>query len=891
MWILLKWSTSLKKKAMKNNIAKLLFILLLLGSYFMQAQTALLDEPVRAGELTLYQSVQEPHTYYYLLDKVRLATHADGTPQFSFMNYVQNVRSEAGEEEIKEGEGGGIIHGLFELYISPEQIRTAENELRQIDGEGVIKGPLSYESGTVALISSAQQSDGTMARQVVGLGAAPVLDGQKVAISVQLTKLGAKVLWESFQLPTPDFTISFQMKIEGYRSPIKAKIEADFDKIYQNHTLEAGMAMPYLGAEIKAAFEQLSREGAIKVTQIGSDQDMEKAINAAYEKILTMMFEPIGGSNAIDQMKKAAGSKSMLDKATELLAKQTGDTQKNKPEAKKEDKKATDKATADTKKENKKETDKATADAKKEGKSDTGPSLKLDAAVTAMPTPEDDVYIRLFRDKKYVVLSKKEKKYQVTTLPNASLDDLPGGWEKIDAASYFGSSKIKDLPGYKGESKSTAPQLKLYLKGKELYFVDKSVGIDYRTQISSLNLPKAWTEDFDGFDAACFNGGQGGKERVYLFYGSSYVIYDKETKKLIKNEPQHILTLFLPIEWEDGVDAAFYYGKENNHHAMVIVRGDQYIIYDLETETATKAKKFSETFGLPEEWVGKKEKDKSLADKTKKESPQKEEAKKDDKSTPWALAASYQMKVSRQTGKFNIDLNKHTTRIMPFRFDQNIGKIDCENCFHQVNIDNPLYKQREIYVRLDGMNAADFDQYLNFVDVMMRKKHQAGDLTFDEVKIDRSKFNLAGNNFKLLYGWKEDNNREKWLDYEYKVTWNFFGGEEHSTDWVTTNTGIISLSPPIVKRTISLESSEELSAEKGIRTILVKLYYGDLYKDVRVNTGRGEYIKEVNLFLPSNDLKYDYQILWYTRSGEEIEFPRKSTTTPFIFIDEADLQN
>jgi len=60
----------------------------------------------------------------------------------------------------------------------------------------------------------------------------------------------------------------------------------------------------------------------------------------------------------------------------------------------------------------------------------------------------------------------------------------------------------------------------------------------------------------------------------------------------------------------------------------------------------------------------------------------------------------------------------------------------------------------------------------------MRKKHQAGDETQDEVRIDRKNFNSEGNAFKLLYGWKNDSDRRQWMSYEYQTTWSFFGGKE-----------------------------------------------------------------------------------------------------------------
>ena len=59
-----------------------------------------------------------------------------------------------------------------------------------------------------------------------------LLDGDKAAVSIQVTKLGAKILWESFQTPTPDISFSFEMDMSGYRSPHRALIEGAGDSAF-----------------------------------------------------------------------------------------------------------------------------------------------------------------------------------------------------------------------------------------------------------------------------------------------------------------------------------------------------------------------------------------------------------------------------------------------------------------------------------------------------------------------------------------------------------------------------------------------------------------------------------------------------------------------------------
>src|SRR5439155_23262298 len=155
-------------------------------------------------------------------------------------------------------------------------------------------------------------------KQVVGLGNAPLLDGDKAAVSIQLTKLGAKILWESFQTPTPDISFTFEMDMSGYRSPHRALIEANFDQIYEHKAFAVGMATQFLAAEIKGTFDDLKREGAIKLTEVGSDEKLDALITTAYNKIADMMFSPMGGNGSphLSSLTGTGSQPSMLARPT-----------------------------------------------------------------------------------------------------------------------------------------------------------------------------------------------------------------------------------------------------------------------------------------------------------------------------------------------------------------------------------------------------------------------------------------------------------------------------------------------------------------------------------------------------------------------------------------------
>ena len=656
------------------------------------AQQILLDKPVRAGELICFPDLNDPLAYYYVNDKPHLSMDANGKPQFSFLRYVENVRSGADQAEAREGEGGGIVHAVVALSVTKEQIAAAQRELQRTTPGAKLMGPVVYKSGKFGLVSSFKDTSGNLTKQVVGLGNAPLLDGEKAAVSMQLTKLGAKILWESFQTPTPDISFTFEMDMSGYRSPHRALIEANFDQIYEHKAFAVGVATQYLAAEIKVAFDDLKREGAIKLTQVGSDEKLDALITTAYNKISDIMFSPMNGTGSPDLSSLAGtgGQPSMLDRATTMLAANRASAQQENERIRTDNRAIREENRTDA------ERRRAAASGASGTTAETGGT-----ATTAGAAP-------------------------ATGTAAATTADRPLGYRPRPvslAPTYADRARPDDAPG-----------------------------------AGSQPVAQRQEESVPGF----------------------------------------------------------------------------------------------------------------------------------------AVLASFEMKSVHQRGIFKIDLNKYTTDNLTLRFDENIGDMrslmkDGDN-FRQVNLDDPLYKQRELVVFVDGMNAKDFGDYINFATVQMRKKHQAGDETQDEVRIDRKNFNSEGNAFKLLYGWKNDSDRRQWMNYEYQTTWSFFGGKEQIQPWKKANAGAINLAPPFQKHTVDLQADPDVIATAGVRSITVKLFYklGDTeqVKTVTLNASKGQLSEKIDFILPADTVNYDYQIDWRLKGNRVLTSGRKTASDAILFVDD-----
>ena len=172
----------------------------------------------------------------------------------------------------------------------------------------------------------------------------------------------------------------------------------------------------------------------------------------------------------------------------------------------------------------------------------------------------------------------------------------------------------------------------------------------------------------------------------------------------------------------------------------------------------------------------------------------------------------------------------------------------------------------------------------------MRKRHESGEETPDEVRIDRNNFNAEGNNFKLLYGWKGDDDRRRWLEYEYRAIWSFFGGSSVEEDWRKSTSGAINLAPPFQRREVALEADPDLLGDAGVRSITVKIFYDlggeEQVKQVTLIPSKGQLSEKVEFMLPAAEFDYDYEISWRLRGNRSLTSGRQTASEAILFVDE-----
>ena len=700
---------------MRKAILAFVAASLVAGAVPARAQQILL-EPVRAGELILFRDLTNEKAYYYVSDKPKLALQEDGKPYFSFLRWVQNVRTGATEAERREGDGGGIVHGLVTLAVTQEEIREAQAELQRLKPGGRVVGPVMWESGTVALVSAMKDPKGEMITHVAGVSAAPILDGQKSAFSILLSKLGSQVLWDTFQKPTPAVAFAYDMKLKGFRPPMRAILEANFDQIYKHKSFNAAITHKYFAADIQAAFDDLRRQGAIKLTEIGDDAELHSLIQTAYQKISDIMFQ-----NATDILKPvtlpaAGGADPLSHLASRLSAHVT---------------KATDAAKTDPR----------------------GPQARADELAAKKRVEDLEAELKPLQDALATARATHDEHDAKAKADKEAAEKLKAKADKGDEAAKAGLAAAQETAEASadaragGASEVAARQAAVTAKQKEL-------------------------------------------------------------------------------------DAA--------------------------------REKFESAQETAEEFSGR----------------------------PPALGilASFQMKKFRQSGTLKVDLNKYTESTITMPFAGNISDVrQFKDAFRRVNLDDPLYQQREIVVSLAGINAEDFGPYVNFVTVRLRKKHAKGAETHDEVLIDRQTFNREGNRFKLLYGWKDDDDRRRWMDYEYRTVWNFAGGKSVETPLQKASEQAIPAVSPYQRRAVELQADAAELAKGEVRSLTVKLFY-DLAGLPQVKTATLDATKlqstRIEYFSAPDTVDYEYEIIWRLKGNRTVSSGRQKGAGAILAVDE-----
>jgi hypothetical protein len=754
-----------------------------------RAAEILLDEPVRLKHATCYPSRSDPNRFYYVPTTAHLATQPDGTPIFSFMRWVENVRSQPGEERAREALGGGLVTAQLTLGLTDAQREELRGELARVRPGASLEGAVTFSSGTFALVTALETEKKEFVRQVVGMGEAPIIEGGQAAVSLLLSREGSEILWESFQSKTPAISFQFVMEFDGYRSPNEVLLEADFEEIYNHRSFreqldatalaELGAAIPvdeaiqaamlvgggtpmplpnldvgvkaraggYFSSEIERVFDELRTSGAIRLVVVGSDPQLEKAGEAAYTKLRDMIFAP-----------------------TERLSNVArGLVKEEEPESEVEGRGA-----------------------------DSGACGRKAAKIRA----------------------------RLASLQHATPTAAP------PSGGCGGGGKTTEPPKKKQKQKAPAPPPKDTTPIKQL-----------PNPLPPLDPPKDETKQTKPEEKE-----QPPEKPKPPDEGEKEV---KEPETPATPDPIRDALNQVQAEIPGRIS-----GATSNAAPKLTPKDGKCAGYDTGGEQQ----------GLVQLTLA----------------------------VDVCLTMKYQFKQTRQRGTYRLDMRRFTATTLRSPFSTNIGDltrfVGNPQFFRTFNLDSPIYEQREITTSLNGIRLEDFGDVLNSVAVQMRKVHGEGEITFDEAVIDRAAFAKRGSDFRLLYGWNGDADRERWNDYEFRALWSFAGGNTLETDWTAGRFGVINLDPPYRRVGLELEADAETMSEREVRLITVRIYYtlggAERVKQVTLRPEKGELSRKVEILSADETPTYEYEITWRLRGNRSLKSERLTTSESVLLVDE-----
>jgi hypothetical protein len=215
------------------------------------------------------------------------------------------------------------------------------------------------------------------------------------------------------------------------------------------------------------------------------------------------------------------------------------------------------------------------------------------------------------------------------------------------------------------------------------------------------------------------------------------------------------------------------------------------------------------------------------------------------------------------------DLNYRLAVRRPFQIVGNLASWydavkDNPKCVAAVNLNDPFFQHRDINFILD-LDAKDlFEQAVNYVTVNVRKTRSTGNPYTDRVTIDSKFLKDKGVAATLTYARGDDKDPDT---YEYQAQWSLRGGRIYPENppWVKGSWQGVTLSPPVVVRTIEVEGDLAAMKASGVSRITVQIHYPRLGEEVEENIQlspmKNEALVAQKIFMDRDAHGYAYRLV------------------------------
>ena len=917
---------------MRGKKALIAVGIVLSAALFAAAEVAL-DEVVQAGRFVLYRDHADAHKYYYVPDAPRLATKRDGTPEFTFIKYAKTDGATK----------GGIVHFLVTWGMTEGELSSAESALRLKDPEAKIAGPVPFKEGTFKVVSATAGEGGLFSRRIVGEGKAPIMPGQKAAVSIALTEEGASLLWESFKNPTSDISVMFDLRFTGVSPAFQAKLKVNWDKVYTQHDIklhaEGQIKVVKLAADVRAILEELRQKGAIELEVVGENENMQKMLDTVYAHLLSLMCEkvPMGSGEATSPpAKKPPVPALVADWPGAHPAWSMG-------------------VLADVVR---------SADERLRG----GPSWDQEQVQTqrAAGSPCDaqalqsaqasvSMAVELLRVRKYVEAAEMyQKAYDACPDPGYlyEIADILafGALEHGRARSSFEEflQKTEGLAEYSDRREAAQTYLNDYDQFTPRWETASRLYEEGRYAQAYEEL--RWLYDHIPYPTFLFNlgvcqkaigdqtGGREDYQKALEYFEAAIRLatssHNPERFQGDVDDSRACIEVLRPLLGEAAAarpqteqaqvseEEARRQRRQESQQAAEQARagqtqgatgGQQAAAAGAQTSGANPPGAAASGTKPPSGQTqganvagGQSQQGLSGGQGTKPPSGQTPPA----KTTPQAPGAKpgakpdatikpivsvqvgYSFKRIKMSGNYQVDMRKRLREDRDIVMSGNIGGIyqkygEDKRFFTVVSLDDPTFQERSVEVILDGQDASDFKNYINSVSVLFRKQRFSGAPMTGEVKFFDQQFAQGGNRLSFKYGRLNEASTE-WLDYEYKPKWSFYGGVEWEGNWTKTSDSVLTLTPPVRRRTLEISVDEDNILKNAVKALALQIkhqiYGKDILKEVVINYDKGDPLQADYTYMHEDgNLGYNYKVVWLLLDGREVHTDWMTKESPFIY--------
>ncbi len=282
------------------------------------ANSILVDKGVRAGGLWCFPSASDPNMFYYLPDRARIAKGANGQDIFSILFFADPEVMQEGTRanSTSRGAGGALLTLQLEYETPTARINAARNFLPEVteNNQAKLVGPIIYKQGRYQLITSLAD----VGSMPFASGAAPVLEGGRIAISAKLEADEAALLDLSLDTETPDLAVIFEMQFDGLHQAYDADLIVNWNEVQKSLNVGGSVKVYVVSAEVDVTVESLLKSNAVQLNIRGNDTAMDALMTTAHETVLRFLFEPAeeegadlsatsGGSSELSNLASQAG--------------------------------------------------------------------------------------------------------------------------------------------------------------------------------------------------------------------------------------------------------------------------------------------------------------------------------------------------------------------------------------------------------------------------------------------------------------------------------------------------------------------------------------------------------------------------------------------------------